>query len=130
MLLWIDKGLGLSLTRWKRTAFMHISSQRNPGLSEHRGPLLGKSSFLDKWPNLGASVAPGFYIDKVKSTVSLMVDSATTMLRSLDSKIESDGGMVDMIRSLSAILSQELVLVAITSKKIKFSSRCHAQRVH
>ncbi|CAK7347778.1 unnamed protein product [Dovyalis caffra] len=79
-------------------------------LSKDRGPLLGQSIFSTNGPIWGHQrkiIAPEFYIDKVKSMVSLMVDCTTTMIRSWESRIGSDGGMADInidldMRSLSA----------------------------
>lgn len=79
-------------------------------LSKDRGPLLGQSIFSANglfWSHQRKIIAPEFYMDKVKSTVSLMVDSTTTMVRSWESRIEGDGGMAEInidleIRNLSA----------------------------
>ncbi|BFG21444.1 hypothetical protein CerSpe_077180 [Prunus speciosa] len=79
-------------------------------LSKDRKPLLGQGILASNgptWSHQRKIIAPEFYSDKVKGVVNLMVDSTTSMLRSWESKIESEGGMAvfrvdEDLRSLSA----------------------------
>ncbi|KAF2312643.1 hypothetical protein GH714_039357 [Hevea brasiliensis] len=79
-------------------------------LAKDRGPLLGQSIMSSSgplWAHQRKIIAPEFYIDRVKSMVGLMVDSTTSILRSWESRIESDGGIAEIdvdpdMRKLSA----------------------------
>ncbi|XP_062175417.1 cytochrome P450 714C2-like [Alnus glutinosa] len=84
-------------------------------LSKDRGPLLGRgilSSSGPIWAHQRKTIAPELYIDKVKGMVNLMLDSTSSMLRTWESRVENEGGVVDIkidedLRSLSAdILSR------------------------
>ncbi|KAM1140282.1 hypothetical protein ACFX19_041066 [Malus domestica] len=79
-------------------------------LSKDRKPLLGEGILASNgpiWSHQRKIIAPQFYSDKVKGMVDLMVDSTTSLLRSWESKIESEGGIAvfrvdEDLRSLSA----------------------------
>ncbi|KAK4592584.1 hypothetical protein RGQ29_016922 [Quercus rubra] len=79
-------------------------------LSKDRGPLLGQGILSSNgaiWAHQRKIIVPELYIDRVKGTVKLMVDSTTSMLRSWESRIENEGGIADIkinddLRSLSA----------------------------
>ncbi|KAF8032213.1 hypothetical protein BT93_D1208 [Corymbia citriodora subsp. variegata] len=84
-------------------------------LWKDRGALLGQgilSSSGSTWAYQRKIIAPELYLDKVKGMVSLMVDSANSLVGSWESRVESGGGVVEMridndLRSLSAdIISQ------------------------
>ncbi|GMH26543.1 hypothetical protein Nepgr_028386 [Nepenthes gracilis] len=79
-------------------------------LSKERGPLLGLgilSSSGPFWAFQRKTIAPEFYVDKVKGMVGLMVAATSTILRSWYDKIDSSGGTANIsvdedLRSLSA----------------------------
>ncbi|XP_061998210.1 cytochrome P450 714C2-like [Rosa rugosa] len=79
-------------------------------MSKDLKPLLGQgiiSSSGQTWSHQRKIISPEFYFDKVKDMVDLMVDSTASLLRSWESKVESEGGMalfrIDQdLRSLSA----------------------------
>ncbi|KAL6289757.1 hypothetical protein ACE6H2_007267 [Prunus campanulata] len=65
-------------------------------LSQDRKPLFGKGILASNgpiWSHQRKIIAPEFYFEKVKGMMDLMVDSTTTLLRSWESKIESEGGI-------------------------------------
>ncbi|XP_062211148.1 cytochrome P450 714B3-like isoform X2 [Phragmites australis] len=85
---------------------------------------LGKSSYLkatheplfgggilksngEAWAHQRKIIAPEFFLDKVKGMVDLMVDSAQTLLKSWEERIDKNGGITDIkidddIRAYSA----------------------------
>ncbi|GKU88535.1 hypothetical protein SLEP1_g2788 [Rubroshorea leprosula] len=80
-------------------------------LSKDRGPLLGKgilSSSGPLWAHQRKIIAPEFFPDRVKGMVNLMAEATTSLLRSWESRIEREGGVVaditvdEDLRSLSA----------------------------
>ncbi|XP_024630270.1 cytochrome P450 714C2 isoform X2 [Medicago truncatula] len=79
-------------------------------LSIDMGPLLGQgiiSSSGPIWAHQRKIIAPELYLDKVKAMVDQIVDSTDIMLRSWESRIESDGVVSEIkidedLRSLSA----------------------------
>ncbi|XP_048141859.1 cytochrome P450 714C2-like [Rhodamnia argentea] len=78
--------------------------------SKDRGALLGQgilSSSGSTWAYQRKIIAPELYLDKVKGMVSLMVDSANSLIGFWESRIESGGGTAEIridddLRSLSA----------------------------
>ncbi|CAN0923338.1 Cytochrome P450 714A1 [Linum grandiflorum] len=90
-----------------------LSLGRPSYLSRDFGPLFGNSIIASSgpiWSHQRKIIAPQFYIDKVKSMVSLMVESTNSVLTSWGSKIDGSsdgGGVVDInidkdVRSLAA----------------------------
>ncbi|GLT39661.1 hypothetical protein SLA2020_138410 [Shorea laevis] len=80
-------------------------------LSKDRGPLLGKgilSSSGPLWAHQRKIIAPEFFPDRVKGMVNLMAEATISLLRSWESRIEREGGVVanitvdEDLRSLSA----------------------------
>ncbi|KAB2052221.1 hypothetical protein ES319_A12G105000v1 [Gossypium barbadense] len=79
-------------------------------LTKDRGPLLGQgilSSSGPIWSHQRKIIAPEFFPDKVKGMVNLMVDATISMLKSWESRVEWEKGILEIIvdedlRSLSA----------------------------
>ncbi|CAL0324351.1 unnamed protein product [Lupinus luteus] len=79
-------------------------------LSKDMRPLLGQgilSSSGTIWAHQRKIIAPELYLNKVKGMVNLIVDSTNIMLRSWETRLESEGGVSDIkvdedLRSLSA----------------------------
>ncbi|KAH0980695.1 hypothetical protein GBA52_007872 [Prunus armeniaca] len=79
-------------------------------LSQDRKLLFGKGILASSgpiWSHQRKIIAPEFYFEKVKGMMDLMVDSTTTLLRSWQSKVESEVGIAVLrvdedMRSLSA----------------------------
>ncbi|KAG2672069.1 hypothetical protein I3760_13G021800 [Carya illinoinensis] len=80
-------------------------------LSKDRGPLLGRGIFSSNgpiWVHQRKTIAPEFYVEKVKSMVKLMVESTTSMLTTWERRFEDEaGGIADInvdddLRGLSA----------------------------
>ncbi|XP_061358004.1 cytochrome P450 714C2-like isoform X2 [Gastrolobium bilobum] len=79
-------------------------------LSKDMGPLLGQgilSSSGPIWAHQRQIIAPELYLDKVKAMVNLIVDSTNIMLRSWETRLESEGVVSDIkidedLQSLSA----------------------------
>ncbi|MBA0772354.1 hypothetical protein Gotri_007745 [Gossypium trilobum] len=79
-------------------------------VTKDRGPLLGQgilSSSGPIWSHQRKIIAPEFFPDKVKGMVNLMVDATISMLKSWESRVEWEKGILEIIvdedlRSLSA----------------------------
>ncbi|CAN1251638.1 Cytochrome P450 714A1 [Linum perenne] len=87
-----------------------LSLGRPSYLSRDFGPLFGNSIIASSglvWSHQRKIIAPQFYLDKVKSMVSLMVESTDSVLTSWGARIDGEGGVADInidpdVRSLSA----------------------------
>ncbi|XP_030469073.1 cytochrome P450 714C2-like [Syzygium oleosum] len=92
------------------TTYTSLGLGKPSYLSKDRGALLGQgilSSSGSTWAYQRKIIAPELYLDKVKGMVSLMVDSANSLIGSWESRIESSGGTAEIridddLRSLSA----------------------------
>ncbi|KAK6285333.1 hypothetical protein POUND7_011512 [Theobroma cacao] len=79
-------------------------------LTRDRGPLLGQgilSSSGPIWAHQRKIIAPEFFPDRVKGMVNLMVDATTSLLNTWESRVEQEGGILEIVvdedlRSLSA----------------------------
>ncbi|XP_027337137.1 cytochrome P450 714C2-like [Abrus precatorius] len=79
-------------------------------LSKDLGPLLGQgilSSSGPIWAHQRKIIAPELYLDKVKAMVNLIVESTNIILRSWETRLDSEGGVLEIkidedLRSLSA----------------------------
>ncbi|KAK7277203.1 hypothetical protein RIF29_18354 [Crotalaria pallida] len=79
-------------------------------LSKDMRPLLGHgilSSSGPTWAYQRKIIAPELYLNKVKAVVNLIVDSANIVLRSWETRLQSEGGVSEIkidedLRSLSA----------------------------
>uniref|UniRef100_A0A2N9GXV3 Cytochrome P450 n=1 Tax=Fagus sylvatica TaxID=28930 RepID=A0A2N9GXV3_FAGSY len=69
-------------------------------LHEDRGPLLGKgliSSTGSVWSHQRNTIAPQLYMEKVKDMVDVIVESACSLVKSWNSMVEIEGGVVELI---------------------------------
>ncbi|CAI0376888.1 unnamed protein product [Linum tenue] len=91
--------------------FKSLSLGRPTYLSRDFGPLFGQGIIASSgaiWAHQRKIIAPQFYADKVKSMVSLMVESTNSLIASWGAAIDRcDGGVADVntdkdMRSLSA----------------------------
>ncbi|KAL5974885.1 hypothetical protein ACLOJK_031558 [Asimina triloba] len=79
-------------------------------LKEERGPLFGEGILTANgliWAHQRKTIAPQFFMDKVKGMVDIMVESAIPLLKSWESRIDEVGGIADIrvdedLRSFSA----------------------------
>ncbi|XP_077213410.1 cytochrome P450 714C2-like [Tasmannia lanceolata] len=79
-------------------------------LHKQRHALFGDGILLSNgpmWAHQRKILAPEFFMDKVKGMVSLMVECTISMLNSLESRIDNEGGIAEIgvdgdLRSLSA----------------------------
>ncbi|KAE9611194.1 putative cytochrome P450 [Lupinus albus] len=79
-------------------------------LSKDMGPLLGQGIFSSNgtiWAHQRKIIAPELYLNKVKAMVNLIVESTNIMLRSWETRLQSEGGVSEIkvdedLRSLSA----------------------------
>ncbi|KAF8009814.1 hypothetical protein BT93_J0722 [Corymbia citriodora subsp. variegata] len=80
-------------------------------VSKRLKPMLGNGIIRSNghfWSQQRKIIAPEFFMEKVKGMVGLMVESAQTLLRTWDSRIEAEGGQMaeitvdEDLRSLSA----------------------------
>ncbi|KAH7654135.1 Cytochrome P450 E-class group I protein [Dioscorea alata] len=74
---------------------LSIDLGRNTFLKETLKPLLGDGIFKangETWSHQKRIIAPEFYLNKVKSMLDLMVDSASSLLKLWESRME-DGGV-------------------------------------
>ncbi|KAK9202603.1 hypothetical protein WN944_017815 [Citrus x changshan-huyou] len=68
-------------------------------LSKDRGPLLGQGILATSgplWVYQRKVIAPELYLERVKGMVKLMVDSTTSIVKSWESRIESEGGIAEI----------------------------------
>ncbi|KAJ4727304.1 Cytochrome P450 [Melia azedarach] len=68
-------------------------------LSKDRGPLLGQGILASSgplWAHQRKVIAPQLYPERVKGMLKLMVDSTTSMVKSWESIIESEGGIAEI----------------------------------
>ncbi|KAF8378967.1 hypothetical protein HHK36_028393 [Tetracentron sinense] len=79
-------------------------------LREERWPLFGNGILASSgkiWVHQRKIISPEFYPDKVKDMVNIMLESATLVMKSWESRIEGEGGIADIrvdedLRNLSA----------------------------
>ncbi|KAM3323131.1 cytochrome [Capsicum chacoense] len=79
-------------------------------LSRDHGPLLGQGIFSSNgpyWAHQRKTIAPEFYLNKVKEMVKLMVESTSKMIESWDEKTRNSEGKLDVkvdddLKSLTA----------------------------
>ncbi|CAK9154558.1 unnamed protein product [Ilex paraguariensis] len=68
-------------------------------LQKDRGPLLGKGLITTNrgvWSHQRKTIAPQLYMDKVKDMLNIVVESASTLVKSWESVVESEGGTADI----------------------------------
>ncbi|XP_048323781.2 cytochrome P450 714C2 [Ziziphus jujuba] len=87
-------------------------------LQKDRGPLLGKGLISTNgalWAHQRKTESPHLYMSKIKDMVNLMVESANTLVKTWESKInQTDGGVVDLpvhdyVRSFSSTVISKIL---------------------
>ncbi|KAL5582790.1 hypothetical protein UlMin_015232 [Ulmus minor] len=67
--------------------------------AKERGPLLGRGVLTSNgtvWAHQRKIIAPELYMEKVKRMMNLITESATTLVNSWNSRIETEGGTADI----------------------------------
>ncbi|XP_022756882.1 cytochrome P450 714C2-like isoform X2 [Durio zibethinus] len=103
-------------------------------LTKDRGPLLGEgilSSSGPIWAYQRKIIAPELFPDRVKGMVNLMVDAMTSLLKSWESRVEDEGGILEIIvdgdlRSLSADIISRVCFGSNFSKGEEIFSKLKA----
>ncbi|KAF3435125.1 hypothetical protein FNV43_RR22212 [Rhamnella rubrinervis] len=88
-------------------------------LQTERGPLLGKGLIASSgslWAHQRKTIAPHLYMYKIKDMTDLIVESANALVKSWESRIETNGGVgvVDLavdddVRSFTAIVISKIL---------------------
>uniref|UniRef100_A0A166DE79 Cytochrome P450 n=1 Tax=Daucus carota subsp. sativus TaxID=79200 RepID=A0A166DE79_DAUCS len=66
---------------------------------KERGPLLARgilTTSKEAWVHQRKTIAPTFYIDKVKNMVGIAVESGKTLVKAWEKVIETEGGIADI----------------------------------
>ncbi|XP_059625248.1 cytochrome P450 714C2-like [Cornus florida] len=69
-------------------------------LQKDRGPLLGKGVVTSNgavWSHQRKTIAPELYMDRIKDKLNIVVESASALVKSWESIVESEGGTADII---------------------------------
>ncbi|KAK1368937.1 hypothetical protein POM88_035029 [Heracleum sosnowskyi] len=68
-------------------------------LHKERGPLLGKgilTTSKEAWVHQRKTIAPIFYVDKVKNMLSIVLESGNALTKSWEKLVEAEGGIADI----------------------------------
>ncbi|KAK1382320.1 Cytochrome P450 [Heracleum sosnowskyi] len=68
-------------------------------MRKERGPLLGKgilTTSKEAWVHQRKTIAPTFFVDKVKNMLGTMLDSGDTLVKSWEKLVETEGGIADI----------------------------------
>ncbi|XP_068669472.1 cytochrome P450 714C2-like [Aristolochia californica] len=76
-----------------------IDLGKSPYLRKNRGAMLGNgvmASSGDIWVKQRKSIAPEFFMDKIKGMTGMMLESLETLTDNWEKRLDSAGGVVDM----------------------------------
>ncbi|XP_077239228.1 cytochrome P450 714C2-like isoform X2 [Tasmannia lanceolata] len=103
-------------------------------LQKERGPLFGNGIIASNgpiWAHQRKIISPEFSMDRVKGMINLMVESTLPLLKSWESRVESEGGIGEItvdenLRSLSADVISRACFGGSYSKGKEIFSRLRA----